>query len=83
MTLTLDLRPETLAALQADAQAQGRDVAEVAAQRLDALYHDEASLVALGQGFADLDAGRTLSLDEARADFRADFAVRYGSAQGA
>ena len=73
MTITLDLKPETLAALQADAEAQGRNLAEVAAEQLDALYSegeetlDEETLDAIGKGYADVDAGRTFSLEEVRA----------------
>ena len=76
MTITIELsalRPETLAALQADAQAQGRDLAEVAVQQLDALYSDEEemldeeTLAAIGRGLADVEAGRTFSLEEVRA----------------
>lgn len=88
MTITIELKPETLAALQADAEAQGRDPAEVAAEQLDALYGEEETLdadtiAALERGFADIDAGRTLSLEEARADFDAAFTARFGKAAGA
>ena len=84
MTITLDLRPETLAALRADAEAQGRSAEEVAAEHLAALYGDgeeapdEETLAAIGRGFADLDAGRSLSLEEVRARSDAALAARFG-----
>lgn len=73
MTITIDLKPETMAALQADAEVLGRDPTEVAARLLDILYSeeeetlDEETLDAIGRGLADVEAGRTFSLEESRA----------------
>ena len=91
MTITIDLKPETLAALQADAEAKGRDPAEVAAEQLDALYGDEEetwdeeTLAAIGRGLADVEAGRTFSLEEVRArtDAALDAFVAHSQKAGA
>jgi len=60
MTITIDLKPETLAALQADAEAQGRDPAE----QIEALYGTDAALEARwGNCHA---AGKPITWEEAR-----------------
>ena len=81
MTLTLELSDTVAAQLEADAHAQGRPVAQVAADALTQLY-DDADLTdltailqepladALRESFADADAGRTFSGDVVFAELR-------------
>ena len=71
MTLTIELPRETLAALQERARIEQRPVAELAAGNEEEFPLDDEAVENIRCGFADLDAGRTLSLDEARADFEA------------
>ena len=83
MTITIELSSDTLAALQADAAAQGRPVealaAALAAEHLDALYAPEDDLdTALGEAFAQLDAGQDRPFEEFAAEFSARFAARHG-----
>lgn len=68
---------QSLAASDGAALPHGAETKPDELDELDEL--DEATLSAIGRGLADVDAGRTLSLDEARADFRGVFAARYGS----
>jgi len=89
MIITIELPDETVAALISRAQAQGRPAAELAAEAVaerfatdaeDAEFPLDADAVeSIGRGFADMDAGRTLSLEEARADFKTAFAARFGN----
>lgn len=77
MTLTINLPEDTLATLNERARAEGRPVAELATEAVTDRYgpydEDEFPLDAdavekIRRGFADMDAGRTVSLEEARAD---------------
>ncbi len=86
MTIQIHLPDETLAALITQAQAQGRPAEELAADALSALFAggaqspdslDDDALARLRQGFADLDAGRTLSLADARTALQDAFQNRY------
>jgi hypothetical protein len=72
MTITLRVSDETLAALLADAQAQGRDAEELAAERLsswytfDPLYAPEGSEVemkGIGEAVQAVQEGRTKPFD--------------------
>ena len=84
MTLTIELPRETLAALQERARIEQRPVAELAAEAVtdrlgttsaagneEEFPLDDEAVENIRRGFADMDAGRTPSLDEARADFEA------------
>lgn len=89
MTLTIELPETALAHLEADAQAQGRPVAEVAGERLAALYSgrgklevdrlDADDVAAVERGLADMEAGRTQSLE----DYEAAVAHRRASRNNA
>lgn len=90
MTIQLHLPDETVAVLIMRAQAQGRLAEELAAEALSALFtdvpaEDEATgsdaLDRLRQGFADLDAGRTLSIQDAHSAFDASFQGRFGGSE--
>lgn len=92
MTIQLHLPDETVAALITRAQAQGRPADELAAEALSALFDDAPDALdreapedldreapdRLRRGFADLDAGRTLSLQDARRALDAAFQARFG-----
>lgn len=68
MSITLELPADLEAALRADAEAQGLSIEEVAALQLAAIYgNQEETLEAIGRGLADVEAGRTFSLEEVRA----------------
>ncbi len=87
MTITIDLPEDTLANLNERAQAQGRPaaelVAEVVTERFGADYDaeefplDEDAVEKIRRGLAEVDAGQTMSLEEAQADFRATFSKCY------
>jgi predicted transcriptional regulator len=73
VTLTIELPDEAAAVLREDAAVQGRDAAEVAAERLAALYArvEPEAVAALAQGFADLAVGDTgMPLEEFIAERR-------------
>jgi predicted transcriptional regulator len=76
MILTLDI-PDTLAErLRAEAEAYGQDINNFAVAKLeqtllnegeeDAEEVDDDLIAALREGLADVDAGRTVSLEEMR-----------------
>lgn len=93
MTITIELPDETVAALITQARTQGRPAAELAAEAVAERFGtnrqgeefplDDDAVGSIQRGFADLDAGRTLSLEEARADFKTTFATRFGNVNGA
>lgn len=87
MGLTLELRKEVENLLHADAARERRPVEEVAAERLSEWYgfeneaYDEAELdqtaiEAILEGIEDIKAGRTISLEELRAQSEAERAAR-------
>ena len=81
MTLTIDLPDDALAALRADAEANGRDVADLAAERLAEMYlplgEDEDDLVAaVNEALDQLDAGQHRPLEEFAAELEARFGER-------
>ncbi len=79
MTLTIDLHEETLAALQADAGAQGRPVEQIAAEHLAALYlHQDSEEAAINEALDELEAGQGRPLAEFEQEFSSRFAARYG-----
>ncbi len=88
MTLTINLPEDILATLNERARMEGRPVAELATEAVMDRYGpyeeeefplDADSVEKIRRGFVDMDAGRTISLEEARADLKAAFATRYGS----
>ncbi len=67
MKLTIILDTKTEEKLRADAQAQGRAPEELAAEHVAAVYgtataqrFDPALIAALGEGIADIEAGREM-----------------------
>ena len=86
MTLTLSPHTETL--LQEQAGRLGQEARELAdALLLDALeaarQDYEETCQAIAEGFADMDAGRTVSLEEAWAGREARRAARQSSSRDA
>jgi plasmid stability protein len=80
MTITIDLPGDTLAALRADAAAQGRPAERVAAEHLAALYTDEDDEdVALAEALAELGSGQGRPFTEFASEFAARFTARYGA----
>ena len=78
MSLTIDLTPETLEALQAEAEAKGRTPEELAAEAVAALYavapahrFDPELIAALREGIADIEAGRETDFADYVAERRA------------
>jgi predicted transcriptional regulator len=74
MTITLSPQTETL--LQEQAERLGQDATTLADTLLQRALEDaardfEESCAAIAEGFADIEAGRTVSLEEARAQFEA------------
>jgi predicted transcriptional regulator len=71
MTITLNLSPEREAQVKAAAAAAGQDVNEYAvAATIQAAERDTADYVGgINEGFADLEAGRTVSLEEDKASW--------------
>jgi hypothetical protein len=61
MTLTIDLPDNILARLRADAEAQGRDAAALAAARLAAFYAPEPPIIE--ENSPEEDAAITAALD--------------------
>lgn len=79
MTITLSPQTETL--LREQAAALGKDADTLANSLLqnaleDAARDFEESCAAIAEGFADIEAGQTVSLEEARAQFEARRAER-------
>lgn len=61
MTITIDLPPKTIEALQADAGVQGRPAEQVAAEYLTALFAEddaEEEAAALNTALDELEAGK-------------------------
>lgn len=89
MTITINLPEEAAAELRASAQAQGRPAAEIAAEVVverfgadhdaEKFLLDDAALEKLRRGFADIDAGRTISLEDSRTRIKALLAARHGN----
>jgi predicted transcriptional regulator len=80
---TIELPPRLQATLEADAKAQARPVAAVLTDRLATLYTkvdsgevDLAEVAAIQEGFDDLNAGRTISLEEFVAQGQTERAAR-------
>lgn len=81
MTIVIDLPADTLAALRADAGAQGRPAEQVAAEHLAALYADEDDEeTAIEEALDQLSKGQSRPLSEYAEEFNARFAARYGAA---
>ncbi len=90
MTITIDLPEETAANLRERAHAQARPaaelVAEVIIERFGTNYDpddfplDADAVEKIQRGLAEVEAGQTMSLEEARADFRATFVTRHRDA---
>lgn len=81
MTLTIELPEGPLAALKADAGAQGRPAEQVAAEHLAAFYVDEDDEeAAVEEALGQLDKGQGRPLAEFSNEFAARFAARYGAA---
>lgn len=83
MIVTIELPDDLAQQLRADARTQGRDIASVVYDAVAAAYGQEHELssttvAALEQGLADLEAGRTFSLEEVRARTDAALAARRG-----
>jgi len=79
MTLTIDLHGETLAALQADAGAQGRPAEQIAAEYLASLYaHQDDEEAAINEALDELEEGQGRPLAEFAQEFSSRFAARYG-----
>ena len=81
MSITIDLPEDILAALQADANAQGRTAEEVAAEGLVTLYMEEEDEdSAIEEGLRELEEGKGRPLAEFAEEFSARFEARYGRA---
>jgi len=79
MTITINLPEETLAALRADAGAQGRPAEEVAAEYLAALYGEDDEEIAIEEALGELESGKGRSFSEFTKEFSDRFATRYGT----
>ena len=88
MTITIDLPEDTAATLNERARAEGRPVAELATEAVTARYGsfdeeefplDEDAVEKIRRGFADMDAGRTISLEDSRTRIEALLAARHGN----
>ncbi len=88
MTITIDLPEDTAANINERAQAQGRAVAELAMEAVTDRYGssdeedfplDDDAVEKIGRGFVDMDAGRTVSLEDSRTRIRALLAARHGN----
>ena len=90
MTITIDLPEDTAANLRERARAQARPavelVTEAIIERFGTDYDPEKfpldadAVEKIQRGLAEVKAGQTLSLEEARTDFRATFALRHRDA---
>ena len=88
MTITISLSDDTAEALDKQARAEGRPAAQLAAEAVSERYEkdpdeddfplDEETIEAIRQGLADIEAGRTSSLEDSRARMDALLAARYG-----
>ncbi len=88
MTLTINLPENTLATLNERARAEGRPVAELATEAVMDRYGpyeeeefplDADSIENIRCGFADMDAGRTVTLEKSRAKIEALLADHAGN----
>ena len=90
MTLVVELRPEIEARLRMNATVRGQDVAEYITaltendQTIDLTEFEDqadfdASVEGIREGLADLEAGRTYSLEETFAYLREQRAARRGA----
>lgn len=81
MTIVIDLPEDTLAALRADAGAQGRAVEQVADEHLAALYADEDDEeTAVEEALYQLSKGQGRPLAECSEELTARFAAHYKTA---
>ncbi len=79
MMLTIDLPEQTLAALQADAEAQGRGVEQIAAEHLASLYaRQDDEDTAINEALDELEAGQGRPLVEFAQEFSSRCANRDG-----
>ena len=89
MTLTINVPDGALENLAERARAEGRPVADLAAEIVvqhsgddydeEEFPLDEETIEAIRQGYADVDAGRTSSLEESRARLEAVLATHQRS----
>jgi predicted DNA-binding protein len=86
MTITLELPENTTANLNERAQVEGRPVAELAMEAImdrygadnEEDYPLEADTVEkIRRGLEEINSGQTMSLEEARVNFKAVFSERY------
>ncbi|MBV9852240.1 MAG: hypothetical protein JO250_21445 [Armatimonadetes bacterium] len=81
MTITIDLPEDTVAALRADAGAQGRPAEQVAAEHLAALYTDtDDEEAAIEEALNELEGGQGRPFVAFSEEFSARFTARYGAA---
>lgn len=90
MTLTIILDTKTEERLRADAQAQGRAPEELAAEHVAAMYgtataqrFDPELIAALGEGIADIEAGREVDFADHLEQRRATRAMEAAEAEAA
>jgi predicted transcriptional regulator len=81
VTITLDVPEETAEALRRVAGEEGRSIQEVIVERLVGALEAEArdfeeACEGIAAGIADMEAGRTVSLEEVRAQFEAEREAR-------
>jgi predicted transcriptional regulator len=78
MSITIELSPEVEQALRADAEAQGVDIKQIAAERLEEAYRstDPELIEALRKGIDALDAGDSLSIEEYVAQIKEERRLR-------
>ena len=79
--MTITLSPQTATLLKEEAERQGQDADALADALLQSALEEaardfEESCAAIAEGFADIEAGRTVSLEEARSEWEADKAAR-------
>ncbi len=87
MTITIDLPDDTVSTLLAWARTEGRPAAELAAEAVAERFGTDAeefplnadAIESIRRGFADIDAGRTVSLEESRTKIEALLAARHGN----
>ena len=78
MTIQIELPETTLAALKADAKAQGRTAEELAAEHLAAFYVDQDDEeAAVEEALGELEAGKGRPFAEFAEEFSARFAQRF------
>ncbi len=90
MTITIDLPEDAAATLNERARAEGRPAAELVAEVVTERFGtasdaedfplDEDAIEKIQRGLAQVDAGQTMSLEEAQANFKATFSKRYRDA---